>query len=157
MHKKASLLLSVAVMLLSAWGIVSAWSWPAKAALFPLVISIPLFLLAAAEVAWVLLGSEAQGASDFKLSDHLPENVALRRTGLAAGWILAFFAGILLAGFGVAVPLFVLAYLRFQGKASWIFSAALAAGVWAFFYGLFDLLLHLPFPTGWIPSLLGLR
>jgi hypothetical protein len=152
-HNKASLALSVAVMVLAAWGVFSAWSWPAKAALFPLVISIPLFLLGAAEVVWVLLGSGQRAASDFKLSDHLPKDVALRRTAVAVGWILGFFAAILLFGFGVAVPLFVFAYLKLQGKAGWIFTAVFSAAVWGFFYGLFDLLLHLPFPDGWVQSL----
>jgi hypothetical protein len=153
MHNKASLALSLVVMVLAGWGVVSAWSWPAKAALFPLVISIPLFFLAAAEIVWVLLGSEQSAASDFKLSDDLPKDVALRRTAVAVGWILGFFAAIVLLGFGVAVPLFVFAYLKLQGKAGWIFAAVLTASVWAFFYGLFDLLLHLPFPDGWIQSL----
>src|SRR4051794_30185630 len=111
MHNKASLVLAAAVMLLSAWGVISAWSWPAKAALFPLVISVPLFLLAGEELLWVLLGSAKQGAaSDFKLSDHLSPAVALRRTLAAAGWIFGFFAAILLLGFLVAVPLFVFLY-----------------------------------------------
>jgi putative tricarboxylic transport membrane protein len=157
MHNKASLALSVAVMILAGWGIASAWSWPAKAALFPLVISIPLFLLGAAEVLWVLFGSAPQAAaSDFKLAEHLPKDVALRRTAFAVGWIIAFLAAIVLFGFGIAVPLFVFVYLKVQGKAGWIFSAVFTAAVWGFFYGLFDLLLHLPFPDGWIQSSLGL-
>ena len=158
MHNKASLALAAAVMLLSLWGIVSAWSWPMKAALFPLVISIPLFLLAAAEVLWVLFGSAKQtAAADFKLSDHLPQSVALRRTLLAAVWILGFFVAILLLGFLVAVPAFVFVYLRLQGKQGWVFSAVFTAAVFAFFYGLFDLLLHLPFPPGLLLSWAGLR
>jgi hypothetical protein len=158
MPKKASLALSAAIMLLSVWGVVSAWHWPAKAALFPLVISIPLFFLAAAEALWVLLGSETQSAaSDFKLSDHLPESVALRRTLLAAGWIFGFFFAILLLGFLVAVPAFVFLYLRLQGKQGWLFSAVFTLAVFAFFYGLFDLLLHLPFPPGVLLSWVGVR
>ena len=39
MPNKASLVLSGLIMLLSLWGIVSAWGWPAKAALFPLVLA----------------------------------------------------------------------------------------------------------------------
>ncbi len=157
MHNKASLGLAVAVMLLSAWGIFSAWSWPTKAALFPLAISVPLFLLAAAEVLWVLLGSAARSAAaDYKLSDHLPPGVAIRRTALAAGWVLGFFAAIALLGFGIAVPLFVFAYLKIQGREGWIFSAVFTASVWGFFYGLFDLLLHLPFPAGWVQEWVGI-
>jgi hypothetical protein len=49
----------------------------------------------------------------------------------------------------VAVPLFVFLYLKLQANEGWILSAAFTAGVWAFFYGLFDRLLHLPFPAGW--------
>ena len=157
MHNKASLALGVVVMLVSALGVISAWGWPAKAALFPLVICVPLFFLAAAEVLWSLFGAAAQSASDFKLSDHLPQAVALRRTAVAVGWILGFFFGILLLGFLIAVPVFVLAYLRVQGKRGWVFSAVFTAVVWSCFFGLFDLLLHLPFPPGWIPSLFGVR
>jgi len=157
MHNKASLGLGIAIMILSAWGIVSAWSWPLKAALFPLVISIPLFCLAAAEVLWVLFGSAAQSAAaDFKLSDDLPQDVALRRTLLATGWILGFFAVIVLFGFLAAVPLFVFLYLKMQGEEGWIFSVAFTLAVWGFFYGLFGLLLHLPFPRGWVQAWIGL-
>jgi hypothetical protein len=157
-HNKASLALGIAVMMLAVWGVISAWNWPTKAALFPLVISIPLFLLAAAEVLWVLLGSAKQSAAaDFKLSDHLPQAVVLRRTLLAAGWILGFFAAILLLGFLVAVPVFMFLYLRLQGKQGWVFSAVFTLAVFVFFYGLFDLLLHLPFPAGLLLSWAGLR
>ncbi len=144
MHDKASLALGVAVMMLSGWGFFSALAWPWKAALFPLVISAPLFFLAAIEVLWALAGPAAKSeAADFKLSDHLPREVTLRRTGLAIGWILGFFAAIVLLGFLVAVPLFVLLYLKLQG-------------VWGLFYALFDRLLHLPFPDGWIQTWIGL-
>src|SRR3954470_23593859 len=103
MPSRASLALSLAVMVLAGWGVISAWSWPAKAALFPLVISIPLFFLAAAEILWIVFGSARQAAaSDFKLSDQLPEGVALRRTLLAVGWILGFFVAIILLGFLIA-------------------------------------------------------
>jgi hypothetical protein len=157
MHNKASLVLGVAIMIVAGVAIASAWDWPAKAALFPLVIAIPLFFLAAAEVVWALLGSAARGASDFKLSDHLPQSVALRRTLIATGWILGFFLAIVLLGFPVAVSVFVFAYLRVQGKRGWLFSAIFTAVVWAVFYGLFDLLLHLPFAEGVIQSALGLH
>lgn len=155
-HNKASLVLGVAIMIVAGVAIVSAWGWPMKAALFPLVIAIPLFFLAAAEVLWALLGASAHGASDFKLSDHVPQSVALRRTLYAAGWILAFFLAIVLLGFLIAVPAFVLAYLRIQGKRGWVFSVVFTAVVWSLFFGLFDLLLHLPFPAGLILAWVGL-
>lgn len=157
MHSKASLGLGLGVMALSAWGVASALAWPWKAALFPLVIGIPLFCLATAEVLWVLLGSAATTeAVDFQLSRHLPQNVVLRRTVLAIGWILGFFAAILLLGFPLAVPLFVFLYLKIQGRERWTLSLIFTLVVWALFYALFERLLHLPFPRGWILVWIGL-
>ena len=137
MANRASLGLALVIMAVSGWGIWSALAWPLKARLFPLVIGIPLFCLALAEVLWVLLAKEKS-----------ENDIAVRRTLLAAGWAIGFFVAIVLLGFPVAVPLLVFAYLRLQGKEGWTFSVLFTAGVWAFFYGLFDWLLHLPFPAG---------
>src|SRR3954463_7746961 len=135
-------------MLVSAWGIWRGRAWPLKAKLFPLVIGIPLFCLAAAEVLWVLLGRKDAEAAGLQLSADQPAGVALRRTLLAAAWAIGFFAAIILFGFQIAVPLLVFSYIRLQGKESWLFTIVFTAAVWAFFYGLFDLVLHLPFPAG---------
>ena len=61
----------------------------------------------------------------------------------------------MLVGFQIAVPLLVFLYLRLQGKESWLFTLVFTAAVWACFYGLFDLLLHLHFPDGWLFSGFG--
>jgi len=153
-HKKASLALSALIMIVSGYGIIAATAWPWKAALFPLVIGVPLFALAAAEALWTLFGTDPANdeARDFQLSMGKD---TLRRTLTAAGWIFAFFAAIVLLGFPIAVPLFVFLYLKLQGREGWGISIAITLGTWAVFYGLFDLLLHLPFPAGWLFSWLG--
>lgn len=151
MHSKASLALGLGIVIASAWAVIGALAWPWKAALFPLVIGIPVFCLATAEVLWVLFGSTARSeVMDFQLSTHLPANVTLRRTGLAIGWIVGFLVAIVLLGFPVAVPLFVFVYLKVQGREGWRFAVLFTIAVWAFFHGLFERLLHLPFPAGWI-------
>ncbi|HEX2332312.1 MAG TPA: tripartite tricarboxylate transporter TctB family protein [Burkholderiales bacterium] len=156
MHSKASLALALGVMAVSGYAVVAAWFWPWKAALFPLVIGIPLFMLSAAEAAWVLFGKTERGVvQDFQIARDVPEREVVRRSAAAVAWIVGFFAGIVLFGFALAVPLFVFLYLKLQAKEGWIFSAAFTAGVWAFFYGLFDRLLHLPFPAGWALSWLS--
>ena len=154
MHNKPSLALALLIMLVAGYGVLVAWDWPAKAALFPLAIGIPLFCLAAAEAAWVLLGGreERKGEPmDFQVAR--PKDGA-RRSAVAIGWMLGFFAAIVLLGFPLAVPLFVLLYLRLQGGEGWVVSIVTTAAVWGFFYGLFDRLLHLPFPAGWLLSFL---
>jgi hypothetical protein len=153
-HKKASLVLSILIMLTSGYGVFAATAWPWKAALFPIVIGVPLFCLAAAEALWTLFGSSPQPgeARDFQLSIG---NDTVRRTLVAAGWIFGFFAAVVLLGFPVAVPLFVFLYLKLQGRESWVVSIAMTAAVSGVFYGLFDLMLHLPFPAGWLLAWLG--
>lgn len=156
-RNKASLALAISILVLTGWGIFSALSWPLKAKLFPLVISIPLFCLAAGEILWLVLGkTAASAAADFQLSDDVAPELARRRTALAAAWMGGFFVAILLLGFSIAVALLLFAYLRLQAKRGWLFSAVFTAAVWGAFYGLFDLLLHLPFPAGWLLEWLGL-
>ena len=57
---------------------------------------------------------------------------------------------VLLAGFPVAVPVFVLAYLVIASREGWVRSALLAAGAWGLFHLLFQRLLHFPFEDGLI-------
>jgi len=146
MRNKASIALGAAITLLAAWGVFAAISWPLKAKLFPLVIGIPLCCLAIAEL-WLSLKTISKPVDE---ADGIPRQLALRRAAIAAAWIAGFFAAIVLLGFLAAVPAFVLLYLRLQGRERWIFSAVFSAVVWAVFYGLFDQLLHLPFPAGWL-------
>jgi hypothetical protein len=151
MHNKASLVLSAAIMVCAGFAVYAASSWPWKAALFPIAIGIPVFCLAAAEVVWSLVGSaDSERAMDFEMSADVPAPVAARRTILTVAWMVGFFAAIALIGFPYAVPLFVFLYLRLQGREGWIFSLLFSAAVWLFFYLVFDRLLHLPFPAGWI-------
>lgn len=157
MHDIASRILGVAIMLASGAAVVIAMDWPLKAKLFPIAIGILVFCMSAAEVVWGLLRPAAQiGAMDFRLSEQLPSKVAARRTLIAIAWMLGFLAGIVLVGFPVAVPLLVLLYARLQGREPWGLSLGLALAVWGFFYGVFDRLLHLPFPAGWIQTWVGL-
>lgn len=151
MTNRTSLGLALAIMALSAFGIYSALDWPLKSKLFPLVISIPLFCLATAEALWVILGkTSSASAADFKLSADQEPAVARRRTLVAAAWTIGFFLLILLLGFPIAVAVMVFSYLKVQGKEGWLFSVIFTLGVWIFFYGLFELLLHLHFPEGWV-------
>jgi hypothetical protein len=125
--------------------------WGIKTALYPRTIAVPLLVLALTEFVFSLRTRPAAGAEaamDFKFSEDVDPKVALRRTLEIAAWILGFFAGIVLLGFPLAVPLFVFAYLRGAARAGWVQTVVLVAVAWAVFTGLFVRLLHLPFPTG---------
>jgi hypothetical protein len=69
-------------------------------------------------------------------------------------WIVGFYLLIVTLGFPIAVPLFVLAYSKFYG-AGWLLSIALSSIAWGFVYGVFEKILHVPWPTPLISSLFG--
>ncbi|HET7197075.1 MAG TPA: tripartite tricarboxylate transporter TctB family protein [Burkholderiales bacterium] len=150
MLNRPALILGLLIMAVSAYAAIGALAWPLKTRLFPLVISAPVFVLATIEVLMVWLeGARFSQTKDFQRPPaEVPSSVAAPRSLRAAGWILGFFAAILLFGFLVAVPLFVFLYLKLQSRESWLFSALFTAAVGAVFYGLFDYALHLPFASG---------
>lgn len=69
-------------------------------------------------------------------------------------WIVGFYLLIVTLGFPIAVPLFVLAYSKFYG-AGWLPGIALSSIAWGFVYGVFEKILHVPWPTPLISSLFG--
>ena len=77
-----------------------------------------------------------------------PFQMGWAKVAQAAGWMLGFFAAIVLVGFMIAVPLFLFLYLKLQAREGWPMSIGLTLIVFAAFYGLFEALLHLPFPAG---------
>jgi hypothetical protein len=89
-------------------------------------------------------------AIDFELTRDIDPVVARKRTLAIFLWVVAFFVLILLLGFPIAVPLFVFLYLKVAGSESWTLSAALTLFSWIFIEGLFDRLLHIPLPHGWL-------
>jgi len=158
MSSRASAVLALCVMAAAGYGAAAAWSWPEKTRLFPLVIAVPLFCLAVAELVWSLAGSgEPRGdVRDFQFAHGLPPEEARKRAAFAGAWIAGFFAAVVLLGFPIAVPLFVFLYLRLEARESWVLCAVFAAVVSGVFYALFDRLLHLPFPQGWLVDWFGL-
>jgi hypothetical protein len=51
-------------------------------------------------------------------------------------------------GFVIAVPVASFLYFRLAGGEKWSVSVPLSLAAGAIFYGLFDYILHLPFPEG---------
>jgi hypothetical protein len=152
-HSRSALIVSVGIMVVAGYAVISALAWPLKTALFPLVISIPLFCLAAIEAFNVWRdGARSVPAKGFQRPSEEVPSGARARTLRAAGWIVGFFLAIGLFGFLVAVPLFLFAYLKLEAREGWLFSLVFTGVVWAVFYGLFDQLLHLPFGGGLLLS-----
>jgi heme A synthase len=133
-------LFSAGLAVIGAYAVYTALRWPPKAALFPLTMGIPLLALAVAQTLIEL--------RDPPLLDAAGD--ARRRTFGVFAWMAAFIALVLLAGFPVAVPLFVFSYLVIESRERWGLSLALGAAAWGAFHLLFERVLHFPFEAGLI-------
>ena len=146
-------LLPLAVALVAGYAVYASFPWSRRAALFPRVIGVPLFFLALVEVCLSVFGGESARtghAVDFELTSQIDAQVAKKRTVEIFLWVVGFFLLILLLGFPIAVPLFVFLYLKLAGGESWTLATILAFFSWLFIEGLFDRLLHIPMPQGWL-------
>jgi hypothetical protein len=68
-------------------------------------------------------------------------------------WLWGLFFAIHLIGMPIALPLFVFLYTKLYGG-SWTVALTLAGGTWGFLYGVFEQLLHVPWPKPWLAFLL---
>ncbi len=83
---------------------------------------------------------------------HLPGNVILARGGLFFGWMLSFMAVMAVIGLIPTVPIFIISYMRFEGREPWKIVIPMAAVMVLLIYVVFDQLLAIPWP----PTLAGL-
>jgi TctA family transporter len=129
-----------------AWTLWEAREWWFRARLFPWAIGF-----AGLALALLQLMSDGAGLVKSRRAGGEQRNdkfaVARQRTLSMTAWIVGFFAAIWLLGFPIAVPLTILVYLK-GAQERWPISIALACLGWLAFYGLFDHLLHVPFPEG---------
>jgi hypothetical protein len=68
-------------------------------------------------------------------------------------WLWGLFLAIHLIGFQAALPIFVFLYTKFYGG-TWLTAILLTAGTWGFLYGVFEEVLHVPWPEPWLKFLL---
>ena len=83
---------------------------------------------------------------------HLPTKVILTRGFLFFGWMAGFAACMALIGLIPTVPIFITAFMRFEGREPWRIVIPMAASVVALIYVVFDQLLAIPWP----PTLAGM-
>ena len=82
---------------------------------------------------------------------HLPTRVKLGRGAIFFGWMLAFMGSMAVVGLIPTVPLFIIAYMRLEGREPWLLTLVIAVCTTTVIYLLFDWLLAIPWP----PTLLG--
>jgi TctA family transporter len=83
---------------------------------------------------------------------HLPTKVILTRGFLFFGWMAGFAACMALIGLIPTVPVFIVSFMRAEGREPWKIVIPMAASVVLLIYVVFDQLLAIPWP----PTLAGM-
>lgn len=151
---------SLVILIFLVYFVWEAREWRLQARLYPWAIGIPMIALALAQIWLELKGVSREKRSgdvpvDFQFEQPVDPDIARRRTVNIFAWILGFFAAIWLLGFSLAILLFLFFYLKVQSREPWVLSIILTAAGWLLFWGLFDRLLHLPFPESQLFLWLG--
>jgi len=170
--------IAVGFFVAGAYVLYQASAWPFRTAVFPLLTGA---ILVALSLASLLVGRiprfvrRSLGEGGSGSADHDAVNVAAPEHGppglddvpevfttasgaewrSAVAWMTAFFAMFWLLGALVTVPLFAVLYLVAVSRQSVMAAGAYAVVSWAFIYGLFIQLLHIPLPAGALLTSLG--
>jgi hypothetical protein len=150
---------SIFLILIAGYVIYAASHWSFKTGFFPLAVAIPLVILSVAHLFLEIFAPAEQAsgpAVEAEFSTEVPPEVARQRVIAVFSWIAGFILLVFLLGFRMAVLVFIFSYLKIQSQVSWLRSTALTAATWAFFYVVFQRLVHLQFEDGIIQTWLGM-
>lgn len=143
------ILLSAFFAMVAVYAIIASSEWATHTRIFPQMAAGGLLFLSVLQIIKDVLGPGGKGARimDFQFAEGTDPAVARRRMAAVWGWLLGLPFAIWLVGFPIAIPAVTFAYLKFQGRESWIMSIVLAGAAYLFYFGLFENFLHIPVPN----------
>lgn len=151
------MLFTLSVIIVAAYAVYTAREWPLGTRLFPWVVGIPVLVLSLVQVALEIYQARRPGkqakrdTGDLQVDWSMSTGVVARRAADYFGWLLGLFLGIWIFGFFLTIPIYAFLYMKLQAKEGWMASLALTLGVFIFFIGLFDQILHIPWPIPLLP------
>ena len=135
--------------------LMDARAWPFRSGVFPLITG---GVLCAASVLNLVIGGKVATTPVEAEGEEVPDVLATASRAewiSSVSWMAAFFLMLWLLGALVTVPVFTIAYLLAASRETPLMAGVYALASWAFVYGLFDRLLHLPLPAGVLLTSLG--
>lgn len=152
---------AVIVLLLAA--LAAAWDWSFSAKIAPMIVLGLTLTFATLSLANAVIlhghGRKVSVAEAAKQevgerihmdlssdTDHLERRVVLTRAAIFFGWLLGFMASMAIIGLIPTVPLFVILYMRLEGRERWSLVIPQAVILTLFIYVVFDRLLLIPWP-----------
>ena len=85
---------------------------------------------------------DLMGSLGEKETDNEPQRIPSKMLAIIF-WMIGFMALTLLAGFYLSIAVFCFAFLRFQEKVGWLKSISVTAGIWAFIFLVFSIVMDL--------------
>ena len=149
MRVTPSLLFTLLVAVVAAAAAYTSRDWPMGTGLFPRFVGIPVLVMALIQLTMDAYrsvrpsGTRTRDTGDLQVDWTMSTREVATRGLTFAGWLLGMFFSILLFGFFLTVPLFMLLYLRYQAKEAWRPTLWLTASMQVFFVGVFDQILHI--------------
>lgn len=121
-----------------------ALGYPPQSRFLPLVIGIPGIVLSLVQLFQDLRGPRPSG--EWKTN--------VRRELVLFGYFVGLVAGVLLFGFWLTIPVFLIVFLRLHERDSWMFAISLTAASWLVIYLIFDQLLGIVLHAGFLTEYL---
>ena len=146
--REGATILNLIMLVFMLYCVIMALGYGRNSRMFPLAIGIPTaFLLALSILAvWkpaILTGADVHlgksSANEPNLDEIREAKYAPSHVAAMIGWLGLAAVAIGLIGFRFAVPLFVLIFARFEGRAKWLPAILVALFTWAFVIGYFEL------------------
>ena len=143
-----------------------SFDWPFAARIVPTIVGVGAILFCSLSLINDVFGLHERdgalatgiGAKTQKIhmdivskTAHLPGKIVLTRGFVFFGWMAGFMVVMALIGLIPAVPVFIIAYMRIEGREPLKIVIPMAAAVVALIYVVFDQLLAIPWP----PTLAG--
>ncbi len=140
-----------------------ALTYPPETRLLPLVIGIPGILLGLIQVGVEFRDARRKAAAakagetnrldsdtDSGAEETVPSAVIVKREFVLLAYLVALAVSIILFGFWLTIPVFVIVFLRAHERESWRLTLGLSLGAWAVLYLIFDRLLEIILHQGFV-------
>jgi TctA family transporter len=154
--------------------LVQSFQWSFEAKIIPTIVGVIALVTCSVSLADDIF-SKAHGSGVVGLADkakavvtqkihmdiasktgHLPGHIILIRGFVFFGWMVAFLGSMATIGLLPTVPIFVIAYMRLEGREKYRHCIMMAGIMVTLIYGVFDQLLALPWPPtylgDWLPA-----
>ena len=144
-------ILNVVMLGFALYCVILAFGYGPNSRMFPLAVGIPTAVLLALSIVavWkpaILRGADvhlgSSSSSEPGADEIREEKFAASHIAAMIGWLILAAAAIGVIGFRFGVPLFILLFARFEGRANWLPAILVAFVTWAFVVGYFELFMN---------------